>query len=88
MSIRWTASIGDIAEPEARSTVYTAPHRVGEFAVRVTISQAVPGGAVQVRLRIPVRVIGEDQEVQIYQVDPYPSETTYLGNDYSVATYN
>ncbi len=88
MSIRWTASIGDIAEPEARSTVYTAPHRVGEFAVRVTVSQAVPGGAVQVRLRIPVRVIGEDQEVQIYQVDPYPSETTYLGNDYSVATYN
>ena len=88
VSIRWTASIGDIAEPEARSTVYTAPHRVGEFAVRVTVSQAVPGGAVQVRLRIPVRVIGEDQEVQIYQVDPYPSETTYLGNDYSVATYN
>ena len=88
MSIRWTASIGDIAEPEARSTVYTAPHRVGEFAVRVTVSQAVPGGAVQVRLRIPVRVIGEDQEIQIYQVDPYPSETTYLGNDYSVATYN
>ncbi|MYA60677.1 MAG: hypothetical protein F4X40_09035 [Chloroflexi bacterium] len=88
MSIRWTASIGDIAEPEARSTVYTAPHRVGEFAVRVTVQQAVPGGAVQVRLRIPVRVIGEDQEVQIYQVDPYPSETTYLGNDYSVATYN
>lgn len=88
LSIRWTASIGDIADPEARSTIYTAPHRVGEFAVRVTVSQAVPGGAVQVRLRIPVRVIGEDQEVHIYQVDPYPTETTYLGDDYGVSTFN
>lgn len=89
VSIRWTASIGDIDDPDARSTVYTAPHRAGQdFAVRVTVTQAVPGGAVQVRLRIPVRVFGEDQAVQIFQFDHYPTETSYLGDNYGVATYN
>ncbi len=89
ITMHWTASIGDLDDSEARSTVYTAPHRVGDFAVRVTVSQVVPGGAVQVRLRIPVRVIGEDQEVQIYTGgEPHPSETSYRGEDYSIATYN
>lgn len=88
VSIRWTSLIGDIAEPEARSTTYTAPHRLGDFAVRATVSQSIPGGAVQVRLRIPVRVIGEGQDVQIHQAAPYPDETSYLGNTYAVASYN
>ena len=88
VSIRWTSLIGDIADPEARSTTYTAPHRLGDFAVRATISQSLPGGTVQVRLRIPIRVIGEGQDVQIYQEEPYPAETSYLGNNYAVASYN
>ena len=93
ITIRWTASIGDLDDQEARSTIYTAPHRVGDFAVRVTISQAIPGGAVQKRLRIPVRVIGEGQDVKI-SIDgtnnepSYPSEASYRGEDYSVATYD
>ena len=56
VSIRWTASIGDIDDSSGRSTLYTAPHRAGDFAVRVSITQAIPGGAVEVRKRIPVRV--------------------------------
>ncbi len=89
VSIRWTASIGEIAQQDARSTTYTAPHRVGDFAVRATITQAIPGGAVQVRLRIPVRIIGEDQEVQIFTGgEPHPTETSYRGDDYAVATHN
>ena len=89
VSIHWTASIGEIEDQGARSTTYTAPHRVGDFAVRVTISQAIPGGAVQVRLRIPVRIIGEDQEVQIFTGgDPHPTETVYRGDDYAVVTHS
>lgn len=89
VTMHWTASIGDLDDPEARSTIYRAPHRVGDFAIRVTISQAVPGEPVQIRLRIPVRVIGEGQDVQIFTGDqPPPSETAYRGEDYSVATYD
>ena len=89
VTMRWTASIGDLDDPEARSTIYRAPHRVGDFAIRVTISQAIPEGAVQIRLRIPVRVIGEDQDVQIFTGgQPHPSETSYRGEDYSVATFD
>ena len=75
VTVRWTASIGDLDDPQARSTIYRAPHRVGDFAIRVTISQAIPGGAIQIRLRIPVRVIGEGQDVQIFTGgQPHPSE--------------
>ena len=89
VTVRWTASIGDLDDPQARSTIYRAPHRVGDFAVRVTISQAIPGGAVQIRLRIPVRVIGEGQDVQIFTGgQSHPSQTSYRGEDYSVATYD
>ena len=89
ITIRWTASIGSLDDTDARSTIYTAPHQVGDFAVRVTISQIIPSGAVQLRLRIPVRVIGEDLNVEIYTGDqPPPSEASYRGEDYAIATYD
>ncbi len=89
VSIRWTASIGDIANPVARSTLYTAPHRVGDFAIRVSITQAIPGGAVEVRKRIPVRVLGEDQEVVISSGGQVaPEGIVYRGDRYATATYN
>lgn len=89
VTIHWSASIGDLEDPKARSTVYRAPHRVGDFAVRVTITQAIPNGAVQIRLRIPVRVIGEDQKVQIQTAgQAHPSQASYRGENYTVATYD
>ncbi len=89
VTIRWTASIGDIHNPDARSTLYTAPHRVGDFAIRVSIVQAIPGGAVEVRKRIPIRVIGEDQEVQVTSGGQSPpEELVYRGDGYATVTYN
>ena len=89
VTIRWTASIGDIHNPDARSTLYTAPHRVGDFAIRVSIVQAIPGGAVEVRKRIPIRVIGEDQEVQVTSGGQSPpEELVYRGDEYATVTYN
>ncbi len=89
VTVRWTASIGDFIDADARSTIYTAPHRVGEFAVYANIFQSIPNGAVHVRLRIPVRVVGEDQEIQIYMgPEPPPTEVEYRGEKYGVATYN
>ena len=89
VTIRWTASIGDFDAPEARSTLYTAPHQVGEFAVYANVFQTIPDGALHVRLRIPVRVIGEDREVQIYTGgEPHPTEAMYRGDKYEVATYD
>ena len=89
VTIRWTASIGDFDETEARSTIYTAPHRVGDFAVYANISQEIPDGAVNLRLRIPVRIIGEDHEVQIYTGgEHYPTKAVYRGDEYEVVTYS
>ena len=88
VTVRWSSRIGSLEEPEARSTIYTAPHQVGDFAIYATVLQAIPSGAVEVRIRIPIRVIGEDQDPQIYTGgQPYPEQTSYLGDDYSVATY-
>ncbi|MCY4474973.1 MAG: cadherin domain-containing protein [Chloroflexi bacterium] len=91
IEIRWTASIGDIDDPDARSTVYIAPHRVGtDFAVRVSITQSLPGGgAVVVRKRIPVRVFGEGQTVEIVAGDEDPpDEIMFRGDGYRIATFN
>ncbi len=89
VTIRWTASIGDIHNADARSTLYTAPHRVGDFAIRVSIVQAIPGGAVEVRKRIPVRVIGEDQVVQVTSGGQSPpEELVYRGDGYATVTYD
>ncbi len=88
VTVRWSSRIGSLEDPEARSTIYTAPHQEGDFAIYATVLQAIPSGAVEVRIRIPVRVIGEDQDVQIYTGgQPDPEQTSYLGDDYSVATY-
>lgn len=88
VSIRWTASIGDIEDADGRSTLYTAPHRVGDFAVRVSITQAIPGGAVEVRKRIPVRVLGEADEITTLADNmAAPESLTYRGDNYAVATY-
>ncbi len=88
VSIRWTASIGDIDDSSGRSTLYTAPHRTGDFAVRVSITQAIPGGAVEVRKRIPVRVLGEAQEIVTLADNTVPPEDlTYRGDSYATVTY-
>ena len=88
VTIYWTASIGDIEESDARSTTYIAPHRAGDFAVRVSITQEIPGGAVVVRKRIPVRIIGEDQQVEaFFGNEAPPDEITYRGDGYKTATH-
>ena len=88
VTIHWTASIGDIEASDARSTTYLAPHRAGDFAVRVSITQEIPGGAVVVRKRIPVRIIGEDQQVEaFFGNESPPDEIIYRGDGYKTATY-
>ena len=89
VSIEWYSRTGEIEDSSARSTMYTAPHNVGDFAVRARITQTTVQGNVNFELAIPVRVIGEDQEIEIYTGGtPYPSEVSYRGNDYAVSTYN
>ena len=43
VSIAWRSSIGDLSNPNERLTTYTAPHRVGDFAVYVVVTQEVAG---------------------------------------------
>ncbi len=90
ISIHWSASIGELDDTDARSTLYTAPHQAGDFAVRVTVTQRLAEGVlpVQFNLRIPVRVIAQDQQVEILTSnETYPTDISFLGNYYAVTTY-
>ena len=92
VSIRWTVSsqIGDVDQTDARSTIFTAAHRAGQdFAIRLSVIQALPDGqAIDIRKRIPLRIIGEGEDFQPYaDVEP-PDEIRFMGDAYQISTFN
>ena len=91
VSIRWTVSsqIGDIDETDARSTTFRAAHRAGEdFAIRLSVIQALPDGqAIDIRKRIPLRILGEGEEFRTNLSGDSPDEIRFRGDAYQVATH-
>ena len=88
VSIAWRSSIGDLSNPNERLTTYTAPHRVGDFAVYVVVTQEVAGDDVWIQHRIPVRVLSGTTEVEIFTGDGPLANVAYEGEAYRVVHYD